>query len=122
MTGLEKQKMVEKLKVLLGIELMSTDKDAYVAFVLDKVGDMVCNYCRIEEVPQGLKNVVLNMGVDMYRAEGLGKEEAQGAVKSITEGDVSVSFGSSTSSAEDSGMVFLRNYTAQLDRYRKAGW
>lgn len=90
--------------------------------MLDKIQDMVCNYCNIEEVPKGLENVMLNMAVDLYRAESLGQETAEGTVKSITEGDVTVSFSSASAVSENSGMQFLKGYTAQLNRYRKLKW
>ena len=111
---------VEKLKALLGIT--TSDKDFIIQFILDKVSDMVCNYCNIQEIPQGLENVTLNMAVDLYRAEGLGQEQLQGVVKSISEGDVSVSFSSASSISENPGMAFLKNYIKQLDQYRKVGW
>ena len=109
-----------KLKLLLGVE--NDEKDAILCFVLDKIQDMVCNYCNIEEVPKGLENVMLNMAVDLYRAESLGQETAEGTVKSITEGDVTVSFSSASAVSENSGMQFLKGYTAQLNRYRKLKW
>ena len=90
--------------------------------MLEKIQDMVCNYCNIDEIPPRLENVMLNMAVDMYRAENLGQEAAEGTVKSITEGDVTVSFGSATSTSENIGMNFLKNYITQLNRYRKLGW
>lgn len=109
-----------KLKLLLGVE--NDEKDAILYFVLDKIQDMVCNYCNIEEVPKGLENVMLNMAVDLYRAESLGQEQAEGTVKSITEGDVTVSFSSASAVSENSGMQFLKGYTAQLNGYRKLKW
>ena len=111
---------VATLRVLLGIT--DESKDVILAFVIDKATDMVCNYCNIAEIPAGLRNVLLNMCVDLYRGESLGQEQMQGPVKSITEGDVSVSFGSAASTTENSGMAFLKDYTAQLNRYRKVGW
>ena len=113
---------LEKLKILLGFEPANEDKDSILQFVIDKTTDMILNYCRIVELPKQLENVMLNMCVDMYRAENLGQGNAQGAVTGITEGDVSVSFGSSAIAAGDPGITFLRNYTAQLDRFRKVGW
>jgi len=65
---------------------------------------------------------MLNMAVDMYRAENLGQEVAEGTIKSITEGDVTVSFASATSANENIGMNFLKNYITQLNRYRKLKW
>ena len=83
---------------------------------------MVCNYCNINQIPKGLENVMLNMALDLYRAESLGQEQTEGNLKSITEGDVSVSFGSAYSTADNIGMQFLKNYNAQLDKYRKFSW
>ena len=67
---------LEKLKLLLGLE--NNDKDMILTFVLGKTSDMICNYCRIKEVPKGLQNVMLNMAVDLYRAENLGQEQYEG--------------------------------------------
>lgn len=111
---------VATLKILLGIT--DESKDVILAFVIDKATDMVCNYCNIAEIPTGFNNVLLNMCIDIYRAESLGQEQIQGPVKSITEGDVSVSFGSAASVSENDGMKFLKDYTAQLNRYRKVVW
>ncbi len=111
---------LQKLKLLLGLE--NDEKDNILLFVLDKIQDMVCNYCNIKQVPKGLENVMLNMAVDLYRAESLGQEQAEGNVKSITEGDVTVSFASASAISENSGMQFLKDYTAQLNRYRRLGW
>lgn len=117
---LTQMERLEKLKLLLGVK--SEEKDNILLFVLDKIQDMVCNYCNIDEVPKGLENVMLNMAVDLYRAESLGQEQAEGTVKSITEGDVTVSFASASAISENSGMQFLKDYTAQLNRYRRLGW
>lgn len=109
-----------KLKLLLGIK--DDSKDEILDFVIEKTTEMICNYCRVEAVPLGLKAVFLDMCVDVYRAESLGQEMAEGTLKSITEGGVSVSLQSPYSTADNASMVFLRNYTEQLNRYRKVGF
>lgn len=111
---------LEMLKSLLGIG--DSSKDDILNFIIAKVSDMVCNYCRLKTVPVRLERVMLNMCVDLYRAECLGQEQADGPVRGISEGKVSVTFASATNSAEDEGMAFLRNYIGQLNRYRKVGW
>ena len=111
--------MLEKLKKLLGIE--DDSKDEVLQFTIDNVTDMVLNYCNIEELPKELENIVLSMCVDKHRAESLGSEAAQGSVKSLSEGDVSVSYGSAYSVSENPAMEFLKGYRAQLDRFRKFG-
>ena len=117
---MDRQEKINKLHKLLGFE--EGEKEEILGFVLDKTSDMICNYCHRESVPAALENVQLNMCVDMYRAESLGQENVQGAVKAITEGDVSVSFGSAASVSENPSMEFLKNYEVQLNRFRKAGW
>lgn len=108
---------LEKLKLLLGIE--EEEKDTILSFALMRTEDMICNYCRLHSVPKGLETLHLNMAMDLYRGENFGQEEKEGNVKSITEGDVSVSF---EDTQQKENTAFLNNYTAELDRYRKAGW
>ena len=110
---------LERLKKLLGIA--DDSKDEVLQFTIDNVMDMVLNYCNITEVPEKLENIILSMCVDKYRAESLGSEISQGAVKSISEGDVSVSYGSAYSVSDNPGMEFLKGYKAQLDRFRRLG-
>ena len=69
---------LQKLKLLLGLE--NDDKDELLLFVIDKVSDMVCNYCNIKQVPKGLENVMLNIGVDFYISESLCQEKWDGRV------------------------------------------
>ena len=82
-------------------------------FALERARELILGYCRLKELPAGL---------EITRAEQPGKAQTVGAVKSITEGDVSVSYGSAASAAENGGMAFLKDYAKILDRYRKAGW
>ena len=111
-----KEEQLATLRTLLGIT--DDSKDTILTFLIDKGTDMICNYCCIEAVPLGIENVLISMCVDMYRAESLGQEKAEGTVKEISEGDVSVSFNTATSLST----AFLSNYMAQLNCFRKVGW
>lgn len=114
------EEQLTTLRTLLGIT--DDSKDTILTFLIDKGTDMICNYCCIDSVPLGIENLLLSMCVDMYRAENLGQEKAEGIVKDISEGDMSVSFYQETSLSQDFGSAFLRNYMAQLNRFRKVGW
>ena len=114
------QEKLTKLKSLLGIS--DSSKEILIEFALEKAKDMICNYCRIDSVPTALENVQLSMAMDIYRSDSLGKEQVEGTVKSMTEGDVSISFSSAFGSGESSGTGFLKSYTIQLDKFRKLGW
>lgn len=111
---------LEKLKKLLGIELTDTTKDFLLQFILDDVEQIIKDYCNIKEVPETLNNTVLKMAIDMYRNENLGNEESSlGSISSITEGDTSISYRSSTTEFKDS---LIKDYKAKLNKYRKLVW
>ncbi|MCC0697669.1 phage head-tail connector protein [Clostridioides sp. ES-S-0048-02] len=111
---------VERLKKLLGFSREDDSKDAILEFVLEDVEEMVKNYCNISVIPEGLNSTVLRMAIDMYKNESLGSEDiALGSISSISEGDTSVSYRSSASEFKES---LLKDYKAQLNRYRKIRW
>ena len=66
--------------------------------------------------------VVVKKGKNYHRAVQAGNEDTPKSVSSVSEGDTSVSFASAYADEENPGMSFLANYTAQLNRFRKAGW
>lgn len=109
---------VEKLKVLLGIT--GEEKDLLVGFALDHANDIVKTYCNIEEIPPALNSTIYRMAAELYRNEQYGDSGIPQAVKSISEGDTSTSFGS----AETAGYAgsVLKDYKKQLNRYRKVGF
>ena len=117
---MEKAELIKTLKALVGEK--STDKDALYEFIVDKAWEAVCNYCRIDTVPEGLKNALLSMCVDMCRMENYVEEQAGDTTKSVTEGDVSVTFDTASNIADNPMSAFLKDYAYQLNRYRKAGW
>ena len=117
---MEKAELIKTLKALVGEK--STDKDALYEFIVDKAWEAVCNYCRIDTVPEGLKNALLSMCVDMCRMENYGEEQAGETTKSVTEGDVSGTVDTASNIADNPMSAFLKDYAYQLNRYRKAGW
>lgn len=112
---------IEKLKLLLGI----TDdvKDGILTFTLETVNEMVKNFCNLEEVPEELKNTVVRMAADLYRSEGYGQESAPQFTKSVSRGDVTVTYADSYGAAKISGeKAILNDYRAQLVPFRKLRW
>ncbi len=111
---------LEKLKRLLGIPLEDNSKDFLLEFTLEDVEQVIKDYCRIKEIPEVLNNTVLKMAMDLYRNENLGEEESSlGSVSSISEGDTTVSYKSSSNEFKD---TLIKDYKAQLIRYRKLVW
>lgn len=99
----------------------SPDSDTVLQFILDDVTEIILNYCHCEEVPEGLENTAYRMAIDLYRNENIGSEETPiGSVTSIREGDIQTSFANCVD--ENFRNTLLKNYTAQLNRFRKIEW
>lgn len=105
--------LLETFKILINKD----ENEELLLFILNSVEESVLNYCHIKDIPDGLKNTVLRMAVDMYKEEGYGKTDDTGPVKSISVGDTSTSFSTEqTSYYVDS---LLKNYEKTLKNYRK---
>lgn len=112
--------MLNKLKGLLGIDLLDISKDVSLQFALEDVEETIKGYCHIDEIPIGLNTTVIRMAMELYRNENLGDEGiALGSISSISEGDTSTSFRSSASEFKDS---LLKDYKSRLNKYRKLVW
>lgn len=108
---------LDKFKQLLGI--IDAAQETALQFILDDVTETILNYCNLNELPQGLENTAYRMAIDIYRAEGIGASEAPaGEVASIKEGDTTVAFKQAASESYYTASV-LKNYTVQLNRYRR---
>lgn len=109
---------VEKLKKLLGIT--GTEQDPILEFIIDDVTETIKNYCHVSSIPSGLLNTAYRMAMDLYRNENIGDLSISiGQVSSITEGDTSTSFKSSTAEFKDH---IMKDYRTQLNKYRKLVW
>ncbi len=101
-----------------------TVSDETLQFILDSVKELICNYCRLAAVPDGLTMTAYRMAADLYRAEGYGSVSGSGAVQSVKTGDTTVSYRdrSSGEAYRTYAASVLRNYETQLNRFRKLGW
>ncbi len=106
---------LETLKSLLGIS--EEGQEPLLEFALRDAEETVKNYCNLEEIPEGLKHTVIRMAMDICRNEQFGDSAVPMAVKSISEGDASTSFGTVESSGY--AQTLLKDYQKQLNRYRK---
>lgn len=106
-----------KFKKLLGLDPTDPSKDIPLQFALEDTLETILNYCHLEELPKGLENTAYRMAIDLYRNESPGEENTSpGPVSSISVGDTSTSFKSTSAEFKDH---LLKNYKAQLNRYRK---
>ncbi|MGL4790494.1 MAG: phage head-tail connector protein [Anaerotignaceae bacterium] len=104
---------LDRLKILLGIS--GEVLDNILTFILAKTEDFICSYCHTNHIPEELETVQLSMCCDVFRAESYGAPQPEGVVKSISEGDISVSYSYISQS-------FIKNYYPQLDEIRKVRW
>ena len=115
---------VSVLKMLCGIDAGDTSKDAVLGFMLDDVSEIICNYCNISRVPEGLKNTAYRMAAELYRNESLGgiSTASTGPVTQITEGGDSVSFATTGGADSNYANSLIKAYEAQLKRFRRLAW
>lgn len=106
---------LEILKSLLGIP--DNSKDILLQLTISQIEETIKNYCNVEEVPEELKNTAYRMAMDIYRNEQPGETEKPQAVKSVSIGDTSTSFGDAASS--NYVQSILKDYKGQLNRYRR---
>jgi hypothetical protein len=111
---------LKKFKQLLGLDVDDTTKDVSLQFIIDDVQEIILNYCHLDKIPEGLINTAYRMGIDLYRNEAPGDESTPlGVVSSISTGDTTTSFKSSTSEFKES---LLKDYKKQMNRYRRLSW
>ena len=112
--------MLEKVKMLLGIS--DTSKDDILSLILEIIQDEVKNYCHIEEIPKRLETIVVRMAVDLYRSEGYGTGTKPLTVSSVSRGDVSTSFDTSSAGGLSGVKSVVDDYAAQLQAFRQMRW
>lgn len=100
------------LKMLLGIT--DDNSDELLSFLISDTVNLIMGYCRIDTLPRQLESVVPALAADMYRAKGYGKTEAPSVVKSISQGERSVSYADNNLSDES----ILTNYYNRLNPFR----
>lgn len=127
---MDTQAILEKVKMLLsavGVEV--PEDDVVLSFVLDAVVSEILNRTNQAEVPEGLYTVLVmrTAGVYLRNLKSAGKlsVEFEAAVKSISEGDASVTF-SDSDSPEAQFDALVSGWASygddQLNRYRRLVW
>lgn len=107
---MEREKLdeaLERLKMLLGIK--DNEQDGLLSFLIGDTVDMILGYCRIEILPRQLESLVPTIAADAYRAKSYGREAAPEVIKSISEGERSVSYAETNPDGD-----FLSSYYDRL--------
>lgn len=120
-----KKELLKKLKLQKGIIETDTSQDDVFLFALETAIFEILGYCNLEfdEWPEQLNNTVVLMAIDyLNEAEIINLVAAnEGEVKSLTEGDFSISKETRAESFQkmQQSAGFARNYLRILNRYRK---
>lgn len=96
--------------------------DSYIRLTIRKI----MNYCNIKRIPDELVEIASEMLIDniaINKVDSDADAENSGEVKSITEGDTTVTFDySSTSDYKKMLNKFFKDYKSQLAPFRKLRW
>lgn len=106
-----KSEALDRLKMLLGIK--DNEQDGLLSFLIDDCINLILGYCRIDILPRQLESLVPTIAADMYRAKGYGQKTAPEIIKSISEGENSVSYESRNPKSD-----FLSNYYERLNPFK----
>lgn len=107
-----------------------TDADTWLlTFIVGKVEETIKNECNIDEVPDGLHYVEVDMvcGEFLLAKQGSGQElgiDVEAAVKQIKEGDTQITYAIPDNSITLDGLIdILRNGgRGQFAAYRRFKW
>lgn len=98
------------------------EKDEKLLFVSERSIEMVKAYCCIEEVPRELKNVCVEIAIMLLDNGSYAQKGENTAIKSIQEGNVSVTYQSETSNWKEYKKVLLEPFQEELNQFRKMRW
>ena len=91
---MDKEHIVNQVKLLIPNNNKNPDYDKIIDFTVDKIMNDIANYCNIpiDELPNELSTVVVNMAVQAIKVNGFLDSESAANIQSLNEGDVSVTF------------------------------
>lgn len=100
-------------------------------FALQEVGELIRNYCGIDEIPRALSFTWANMAIDVLRAQGALSVDEEGNLnpfggENVSEfrlGDMTIKFGNRAGGSNaDSKSKDFTQYQAQLNKFRRLVW
>lgn len=91
---MDKEHIVNQVKLLIPNNNKNPDYDKIIDFTVDKIMIDIANYCNIpiDELPNELSTVVVNMAVQAIKVNGFLDGESAANIQSLNEGDTSVTF------------------------------
>lgn len=120
---MDKEHIADQVKLLIPNNNKNPDYDKIIDFTVDKIMNDIANYCNIpiDELPNELFTVVVNMAVQAIKVNGFLDGESAANIQSLNEGDVSVTFKpmSDIYLALQGLNPITDNYTSILNNFRR---
>ncbi|MCT3411969.1 hypothetical protein [Lactobacillus helveticus] len=120
---MDKEHIADQVKLLIPNNNENPDYDKIIDFTVDKIMNDISNYCNIpiDELPNELSTVVVNMTVQAIKVNGFLDGESAANIQSLNEGDVSVTFKpvSDIYVALQGLNPITDNYTSILNNFRR---
>lgn len=91
---MDKEHIVNQVKLLIPNNDENPNYEQIIDFTIDKIMNDIANYCNIpiDELPNELSTVVVNMAVQAIKVNGFLDGESAANIQSLNEGDTSVTF------------------------------
>lgn len=91
---MDKEHIADQVKLLIPNNNENPNYDKIIDFTVDKIMNDIANYCNIpiDELPNELATVVVNMTVQAIKVNGFLDGESAANIQSLNEGDTSVTF------------------------------
>lgn len=120
---MDKEHIADQVKLLIPNNNENPDYDKIIDFTVDKIMNDIANYCNIpiDELPNELSTVVVNMVVQAIKVNGFLDGESAANIQSLNEGDTSVTFKpvSDIYVALQGLNPITDNYTSILNNFRR---
>ncbi len=97
-------------------------KDMILYFAAERSVDMVKAYCAIENVPEVLKGVCVSIGLLLYDTENYEQRQQQGSLKSMRQGNVTVTYEQVQERFEKDKKKILEGFSEELNQFRVMKW
>lgn len=91
---MDKEHIINQVKLLIPNNDENPNYEQIIDFTIDKIMNDIANYCNIpiDELPNELYTVVVNMAVQAIKVNGFLDDENAANIQSLNEGDTSVTF------------------------------
>jgi len=116
--------MIEPSVIIASVKtrefITGSDQDLLLLDLETEMRQKILDYCRITELPDGLKSVLVSMVQDRYHMIMESASKSSGIAASVSDGQQSVSFKSTSEvfKKSESDRDILSGYTSSLNLYR----